>query len=321
MTCGCRSPTAATSAASTACPPTACLGSSAPRSSASRRSSGWCELFAAMGVEDVRLTGGEPLVRREFPKLVAMLREIERLEDLALTTNGYLLERDADGPGRRRASTASTSRSTRWLATRFFQITRRDALAAGAARASRRSRPSPRSGRSRSTRSRCATSPRTRCCASASFARTSDYQVRFIEFMPLDADRAWTPDAVLTGARDQGDDRGATHRLEELPREPPATARVYRFADGERRDRLHQPGLRALLRRLQPHPPDRRRQAPHLPLLDPRDRPARARCAPARATPSSGRSSATPSGARSSSTTSTRPGFRPPPRTMSAIGG
>ena len=73
-------------------------------------------LFVPLGVADVRLTGGEPLVRRELPKLVAMLSAIEGLEDLSLTTNGYLLERMADelvaaGLG------ASTSRSTRSRAT------------------------------------------------------------------------------------------------------------------------------------------------------------------------------------------------------------
>src|SRR2546421_1943734 len=50
-------------------------------------------LLAEMGVQDVRLTGGEPLVRREFPVLVAMLARIEGLRDLSLTTNGYPLER------------------------------------------------------------------------------------------------------------------------------------------------------------------------------------------------------------------------------------
>jgi cyclic pyranopterin phosphate synthase len=62
-------------------------------------------------------------------------------------------------------------------------------------------------------------------------ARTSDYQVRFIEFMPLDADHAWTPDSVLTGAEIR-DLIGREHELVELPRERSATARVYRFADG-----------------------------------------------------------------------------------------
>src|SRR5947209_11752610 len=51
-------------------------------------------LLAAMGVHDVRLTGGEPLVRRDFPRLVAMLSAIEEIEDLSVTTNGFLLERD-----------------------------------------------------------------------------------------------------------------------------------------------------------------------------------------------------------------------------------
>src|ERR671935_1332986 len=53
-------------------------------------------LLADMGVSDVRLTGGEPLVRREFPKLVGMLAGVPGVGDLSLTTNGYLLERDAD---------------------------------------------------------------------------------------------------------------------------------------------------------------------------------------------------------------------------------
>lgn len=51
--------------------------------------------MARMGIEDVRLTGGEPLVRRGFPLLASMLAEIDGLRDMALTTNGYLLERDA----------------------------------------------------------------------------------------------------------------------------------------------------------------------------------------------------------------------------------
>lgn len=49
--------------------------------------------------------------------------------------------------------------------------------------------------------------------------------------MPLDADRAWTPDAVLTGA-ELRELIGAVYPLEELPRERSATARVYRFRDG-----------------------------------------------------------------------------------------
>src|SRR5436190_18888346 len=53
-------------------------------------------LLARMGVSAVRLTGGEPLVRRELPRLAGMLAAVEGVDDLSLTTNGYLLARDAE---------------------------------------------------------------------------------------------------------------------------------------------------------------------------------------------------------------------------------
>ena len=55
-----------------------------------------CSAFIAKGVRKLRLTGGEPLVRRDFPRLAAMLSQIPGLEDLSVTTNGYLLERHAE---------------------------------------------------------------------------------------------------------------------------------------------------------------------------------------------------------------------------------
>ena len=66
----------------------------------------------------------------------------------------------------------------------------------------------------------------------ARFAREHPYEVRFIEFMPLDADHAWTPDSVLSGEEIRSiiEQHWA---LEPVQREPHATARVYRFADGE----------------------------------------------------------------------------------------
>ena len=52
-------------------------------------------LFVGLGVRKVRLTGGEPLLRRELPKLVEMLAQINDVDDITLTTNGSLLERQA----------------------------------------------------------------------------------------------------------------------------------------------------------------------------------------------------------------------------------
>jgi len=68
----------------------------------------------------------------------------------------------------------------------------------------------------------------------AAFAREHPFEVRFIEFMPLDGDRAWEPGDVLTGAEIRAAIH-AVHPLEPELREPGATARVYRFADGHGR--------------------------------------------------------------------------------------
>src|SRR6202041_944873 len=53
-------------------------------------------LCASMGIHDVRLTGGDPLVRRGFPELAGMLAAPAGGHDLSVTTNGFLLERDAE---------------------------------------------------------------------------------------------------------------------------------------------------------------------------------------------------------------------------------
>ena len=70
-------------------------------------------MFAGLGVRKLRLTGGEPLLRRDVERLVAMLREIDGIEDIALTTNGSLLARKADVAGATPGSTGSRSASTR----------------------------------------------------------------------------------------------------------------------------------------------------------------------------------------------------------------
>jgi len=186
-------------------------------------------IFAELGVTHVRLTGGEPLARRDFPELVRMLRGIEGIEDLALTTNGYLLKRYADalveaGIDRVNVSVDSLARD------RFHEITRRDALPQvleGLAAIARHERVRPIKVNAVAMRDFTEDEVWRFC----ELARSSDYQVRFIEFMPLDGDRSWSPEAVLTGAELRAliETRPP---LVELPREPHATARVFRFADG-----------------------------------------------------------------------------------------
>jgi cyclic pyranopterin phosphate synthase len=189
-------------------------------------------LMARMGVRDVRLTGGEPLVRRDFPRLVSMLSDIDDVAELSVTTNGYLLERDAEalvraGIDRFNVSVDSLQRD------RFFQLTRRDALPQ-VLRGLERLASFPEAHPIKINAVAIRGFTEEEVLPFARLARQTSYQVRFIEFMPLDADHAWTPDQVLTGE----EIRAAIHAVYPLqaePREPSATARTYRFADGQGR--------------------------------------------------------------------------------------
>jgi cyclic pyranopterin phosphate synthase len=181
-----------------------------------------------MGVTDVRLTGGEPLVRRDFPKLVGMLAPL--VEDLSITTNGYLLERDAEALVRAGASRFNVSIDS-LQRDRFFEMTRRDALPR-VLRGLEALAAFPEAHPIKVNAVAMRGFTEDEVLPFAQFARTHPYEVRFIEFMPLDADHAWTPDSVLSGA----EVRALIEEhfpLEPTAREPHATARVYRFADGQ----------------------------------------------------------------------------------------
>jgi cyclic pyranopterin phosphate synthase len=189
-------------------------------------------VMAQMGVNTLRLTGGEPLVRRDFPKLAAALKQVPGLDELSVTTNGFLLERDAAalvaaGVDRFNVSVDSLQRD------RFYAQTRRDALdrvLAGLEHLA--SFPEAHPIKVNAVAIRGFTEDEV--LPFARFAREHPYEVRFIEYMPLDGDRAWKADQVLTGA----EIRAAIHAvypLDEAQRDPHATARVHRFADGRGR--------------------------------------------------------------------------------------
>ena len=189
-------------------------------------------LLGAMGVHDVRLTGGEPLVRRDFPRLVSMLKQIEDLHDLSVTTNGFLLERVAEalvraGVDRFNVSIDSLQRD------RFFELTRRDALPQ-VLRGLELLGSFPEAHPIKINAVAIRGFTEEEAIPFAELARRTPYEVRFIEFMPLDADHAWSADQVLTGEEIRAA-INAVHPLEPEPREPSATARVYRFADGHGR--------------------------------------------------------------------------------------
>jgi GTP 3',8-cyclase len=186
-------------------------------------------IMASMGVSEIRLTGGEPLVRRDLPDLVRMLAETSGVDDLSLTTNGVLLDRLA-GPlvdaGLRRINVSLDSLSH----VKFAEITRRDALD----RVLRGLEEAERHPELRPIKVNCVAVKgftETEVPALAELARRKPYVVRFIEFMPLDADQAWEDDKVLTGA----EVRAIIEEhwpLVEIPAKASSTARRFRFADG-----------------------------------------------------------------------------------------
>jgi cyclic pyranopterin phosphate synthase len=186
-------------------------------------------LMARLGVRDLRLTGGEPLVRGDLPVLVGQLRRLPGIEELSLTTNGVLLADHVDalvaaGLDRLNVSLDSLDPD------RFEAITRRrdlDRVLAGLAACERYSALRP--IKVNVVALRGLSEPDV--LPLAELARRRPYVVRFIEVMPLDAPRSWNHGLVLSGA----ELRAIVHArwpLVPLERERPAApATRWRFAD------------------------------------------------------------------------------------------
>jgi len=152
---------------------------------------------AGLGIRSVRLTGGEPLLRSTLAALVARLAALPGIEEVAVTTNGLLLAEQA--AALRRAGLARLNVSLDSLRPDVFErIARRsglDRVLAGLAAAKEAGFPSIRIN---------AVSIRGLTEAEvvplADFCRREGFQLRFIEFMPLDAEATWSREQVLSGA-------------------------------------------------------------------------------------------------------------------------
>jgi cyclic pyranopterin phosphate synthase len=186
----------------------------------------------AHGVDKLRITGGEPLVRRDLPVLIAKLAAIPGIRDLALTTNAVLLARDAQAlhhAGLRRLNIHLDTLDR----ARFHHMTRRDDLArvlAGIEAALSLGF----SIKLNAVAVRGLTEPD--IVPIAQFCRDRGMEARFIEFMPLDAQGLWDRTKVLSG--DEILHELSTHisPLIEIPdRDLRAPATEYRYSDNSGR--------------------------------------------------------------------------------------
>ena len=187
-------------------------------------------LFASLGVTELRITGGEPLVRPGLPGLIGRLRRTAGIREIAMTTNGVLIgesidELVANGLDRINVSIDSLDPE------RFKAITRRDDLARvleGLAACERHE--SLRPIKVNAVALRGVSEPDV--LPLAELARRRPYVVRFIEVMPLDAPREWTREAVLSGDELRAMIAARWPLLPMAPERASATGTSWRFADG-----------------------------------------------------------------------------------------
>jgi GTP 3',8-cyclase len=184
-------------------------------------------VFASLGIRKVRVTGGEPLVREGVESFIAELSAIG-FPDISMTTNGHLLadRRDrllAAGLHRINISLDSLDR------TKFERITRTKSFdnVMRSVDAAQNSPLAP--AKVNAVLVHGVNDDEIE--AFAAFARDRGVIMRFIEFMPLDADRHWTRSAVVPAAEVYRRIH-AQWPLTQIPHERSETARKYRFADG-----------------------------------------------------------------------------------------
>jgi cyclic pyranopterin phosphate synthase len=148
----------------------------------------------SMGVNKVRLTGGEPLVRRDLDVLVAKLAAIPEIQDIGLTTNGILLTEQAQAlynAGLRRMNVSLDALDP----VKFRQITRRDGYEKVIAGIQEAQRVGFDPVKVNAVSVRGLTEDE--IVPFGRFARETGVELRFIEYMPLDADNAWQREKVL----------------------------------------------------------------------------------------------------------------------------
>ena len=190
----------------------------------------FARVVAGLGVNKLRLTGGEPLVRSDLVKLVSALNEVPGIQEIALTTNGILLEEFAEplktaGLTRLNISLDTLSEQT------FRRIARRDGLDRVLAGIEAAKRAGFKQIRLNAVAMKGVTEPE--LVPLTQYALGRGMQMRFIEFMPLDAEQNWQAEQVLSGEEIRRALEEALAPLEPDERtDPSQPASDFHFTDG-----------------------------------------------------------------------------------------
>jgi cyclic pyranopterin phosphate synthase len=190
-----------------------------------------CDIFVGLGIEKIRLTGGEPMLRRDIETIIRKLTRLRSagLQDLALTTNGYYLPERAQSlkdAGLDRV-TISLDSLKRDVFKRMTGVDVLDKVLAGIA-AAKAAKLEPIKINAVIVRGH----NEDEVADFAAFAREYDVKMRFIEFMPLDSGHEWAREDVVSGKeiRERINERFPLVRVN-VARGSDTSSR-FRFADG-----------------------------------------------------------------------------------------
>src|SRR5436305_2340372 len=185
----------------------------------------------SIGIEQIRLTGGEPLVRRDVPDFVRQLRKIEGLRSLSLTTNGILLKQQAKALAEAGLTRINVSLDSP-VREKFAQLTRRDQferVLEGLEEVEKYPSIHPIKINAVAIRG----FSEDEVLDFVQFARKKSYVIRWIEFMLLDADQIWRKEDILAGGEIKAIIEASYGALIPITTgDPSETARRYTFSDG-----------------------------------------------------------------------------------------
>ncbi len=154
------------------------------------------EIVSKMGIRRIRITGGEPLMRKDLPELIRMIKGVELIEDIAMTTNAYFLKEHAQNlkeAGLKRLNVSLDALDPE----KFKEVNRRDCLEQVLEGLKEANRVGFKSIKINAVAVR--NFSETEIMDLIEMGRSDGFEIRFIEFMPLDADRSWERDKVLFG--------------------------------------------------------------------------------------------------------------------------